>query len=88
MEPIAKGQVRLAAAIRKAMAEGRPCREVLRNYRKDGSAFWNELSITPVKSDFDQRTYFIGIQKDVSRQVELERELAELRARPKPDERA
>nr|8Q5E_A Chain A, Sensory box protein [Pseudomonas putida KT2440]8Q5E_B Chain B, Sensory box protein [Pseudomonas putida KT2440] len=76
------------ARIRKAMAEGRPCREVLRNYRKDGSAFWNELSITPVKSDFDQRTYFIGIQKDVSRQVELERELAELRARPKPDERA
>lgn len=75
------------ARIRKAMAEGRPCREVLRNYRKDGSAFWNELSITPVKSDFDQRTYFIGIQKDVSRQVELERELAELRARPKPDER-
>ncbi|WP_409310617.1 PAS domain-containing protein [Pseudomonas putida] len=76
------------ARIRKAMAEGRPCREVLRNYRKDGSAFWNELSITPVKSDFDQRTYFIGIQKDVSRQVELEQELAELRARPKPDERA
>ena len=76
------------ARIRKAMAEGRPCREVLRNYRKDGSAFWNELSITPVKSDFDQRTYFIGIQKDVSRQVELERELAALRARPKPDERA
>lgn len=76
------------ARIRKAMAEGRPCREVLRNYRKDGSAFWNELSITPVRSDFDQRTYFIGIQKDVSRQVELERELAALRARPKPDERA
>ena len=40
------------------------------------------------RSDFDQRTYFIGIQKDVSRQVELERELAALRARPKPDERA
>ncbi|WP_087503169.1 PAS domain S-box protein [Pseudomonas sp. SID14000] len=75
------------ARIRKALAEGRPCREVLRNYRKDGSAFWNELSITPVRHDTDQRTYFIGIQKDVSRQVELERELAQLRVRPKPDER-
>ncbi|MFF7062085.1 PAS domain S-box protein [Pseudomonas sp. NPDC008258] len=75
------------ARIRKALAEGRPCREVLRNYRKDGSAFWNELSITPVRRDGEQRTYFIGIQKDVSRQVELERELAQLRARPKPDER-
>lgn len=75
------------ARIRKALAEGRPCREVLRNYRKDGSAFWNELSITPVRHDVEQRTYFIGIQKDVTRQVELERELAQLRVRPKPDER-
>lgn len=75
------------ARIRKALAAGRPCREVLRNYRKDGSAFWNELSITPVRHDTEQRTYFIGIQKDVTRQVELERELAQLRVRPKPDER-
>lgn len=75
------------AAIRKAIRDGRPCREVLRNYRKDGSAFWNELSITPVRHDAEQRTYFIGIQKDVTRQVELERELAQLRVRPKPDER-
>jgi len=76
------------ARIRKALAEGRPCREVLRNYRKDGSAFWNELSITPVRFDVEQRTYFIGIQKDVSRQVALERELAELRVGLKADERA
>ena len=75
------------ARIRKALAEGRPCREVLRNYRKDGSPFWNELSITPVRHDTEQRTYFIGIQKDVTRQVELERELAKLRVRQKPDER-
>ena len=75
------------ANIREAIRDGRPCREVLRNYRKDGSGFWNELSITPVKSDADQRTYFIGIQKDVSRQVELERELAELHARRNCDER-
>ncbi|ORL63529.1 PAS domain S-box protein [Pseudomonas putida] len=79
------------ARIRRALAEGLPCREVLRNYRKDGSAFWNELSITPVYNAADQRTYFIGIQKDVSRQVELERELAEARARlglQEPDERS
>lgn len=69
------------ARIRRALAEGRPCREVLRNYRKDGSAFWNELSITPVHNAADQRTYFIGIQKDVSRQVELEQALAEAQAR-------
>ncbi|MCE0965958.1 PAS domain S-box protein [Pseudomonas sp. NMI4491_12] len=76
------------ARIRRALAEGRPCREVLRNYRKDGSAFWNELSITPVRLESERRSYFIGIQKDVSRQIALERELAELRASLLPDERA
>ncbi|AIL63646.1 PAS domain S-box protein [Pseudomonas alkylphenolica] len=76
------------ALIRQALKDGLPSREILRNYRKDGSAFWNELSITPVLNEADKRKYFIGIQKDVSRQVEaeqrvleLERELAQARAR-------
>ncbi|ROL78899.1 PAS domain-containing protein [Pseudomonas vranovensis] len=74
--------------IRQAIKDGLPSREILRNYRKDGSAFWNELSITPVLNEADKRKYFIGIQKDVSRQVEaeqrvveLERQLADARAR-------
>lgn len=71
------------ARIRKALAEGQACREVLRNYRKDGTGFWNELSITPLRHAADQRLYFIGVQKDVTRQVEMERELAELRVRQK-----
>ncbi|MGQ7956685.1 PAS domain-containing protein [Pseudomonas sp. SP16.1] len=75
-------------AIRQAVRTQQPCRQVIRNYRKDGSAFWNELSITPVFNAGDQLTYYIGIQKDVTEQVEaqqriheLEAELAELRAR-------
>lgn len=74
-------------AIREAVKSGQPCRHILRNYRKDGSMFWNELSITPVYNQADQLTYFIGIQKDVTEQVqaqqrveELEQELADLRA--------
>lgn len=76
------------ALIRQAIKDGLPSREILRNYRKDGSAFWNELSITPVLNEADKRKYFIGIQKNVSRQVEaeqrvieLERQLAEAQAR-------
>ena len=61
--------------IRQAIRERRPCRVVLRNYRKDGSMFWNELSITPVYSERDKLTYFIGIQKDVSEQVALRERL-------------
>jgi PAS domain S-box-containing protein len=66
--------------IRQAIAKGQPCRQVVRNYRKDGSAFWNELSITPVFNEADQLTYFIGIQKNVSAQIEAQQRVVELEA--------
>ncbi|MDP3979525.1 MAG: PAS domain-containing protein [Pseudomonas sp.] len=75
------------AAIREAVKTQQPCRQIIRNYRKDGSSFWNELSITPVFNEADQLTYYIGIQKNVTEHVqaqervkELEAELATLRA--------
>ena len=74
-------------AIREAVKSNQPCRQIIRNYRKDGTPFWNELSITPVLNESDQLTYYIGIQKDVTEQVEakqrvreLEAEVAELKA--------
>ena len=66
--------------LREAIHEGRPCRVTLRNYRKDGSLFWNELSVTPVLNDADQLTYFIGIQKDVTARVEAEQRADALQA--------
>ncbi|SDU14180.1 PAS domain-containing protein [Geopseudomonas guangdongensis] len=66
--------------IRQAVHEHRPCRQVIRNYRKDGSLFWNELSITPVFNEADQLTYYIGIQKDVTEQVEAQQRVVELEA--------
>lgn len=66
--------------LREAIREGRPCRVTLRNYRKDGSLFWNELSVTPVLNDADQLTYFIGIQKDVTARVEAEQRADALQA--------
>jgi PAS domain S-box-containing protein len=65
--------------IRKALAEGRACREVLRNYRKDGTLFYNELSITPVFGEDDHLTYYIGVQKDVTERVEAQMELERLK---------
>lgn len=58
--------------IRTALDADQACRVVLRNYRKDGSLFWNELSITPVFNDDDQLTYYIGIQKDITDRIEAE----------------
>ncbi|MCP9337551.1 PAS domain-containing protein [Stutzerimonas xanthomarina] len=68
------------AAIREAIRNNTPCRQIIRNYRKDGSAFWNELSITPVFNEGDQLTYFIGIQKDVTPEVEAKQRVCELEA--------
>ena len=52
--------------IRAALAESRPCLVEILNYRKDGSAFWNRLSITPVRDGAGIVTHFIGVQSDVT----------------------
>ncbi|BBP46785.1 hypothetical protein THMIRHAS_21580 [Thiosulfatimonas sediminis] len=62
--------------VRHAINENQPVRTILKNYRKDGSIFWNELSVTPFFDEHDQITYYIGIQKDVTEQVELRKALA------------
>lgn len=67
-------------AIRAALNEGRHCRQVMHNFRKDGTAFWNELSITPVYNDSEKLMYFIGIQRDVSEQMRLQQKVVELQA--------
>lgn len=58
-----------SARIREALQAGQDCRVVLKNYRKDGSTFWNELTLTPVRDDAGRLTHFIGIQQDVTARV-------------------
>ncbi|NRT10815.1 PAS domain S-box protein [Flavobacterium sp. 14A] len=49
-----------------AVKKGEACNVVLRNYRKDGSLFWNEISLTPVFNDQKVMTHFIGVLNDVT----------------------
>lgn len=65
-------------AIREALERGGSCRETLRNYRKDGSHFWNELSLSTVYNVADKQTYFVGVQKDVTLQVKAQQRVAQL----------
>ena len=51
--------------IRGAVLIGVESQEVLRNYRKDGSVFYNELSISPVYNSQGSVRYFIGVQREV-----------------------
>ena len=48
--------------IREALIDNRPVRAVLRNYRKDGSLFYNELFIDPIFDATGKVTHFIGCQ--------------------------
>ncbi|MFJ7795852.1 PAS domain-containing protein [Pseudomonas sp. NPDC096950] len=68
------------ATIRQALDSGGSCREVLRNYRKDGTPFWNELSLSTVKNESDGQTYFVGVQKDVTVQVKAQQRVTQLEA--------
>ena len=52
--------------VRAAIREERDCRVVVRNYRKDGTLFWQELSISPVRDEKGSLTHFVGIQDDVT----------------------
>lgn len=64
-----------ASAIQVAIADNENCVVTRRNYRKDGSMFWNETSISPVHNAAGALTHFIGIQKDVTARILLEQRL-------------
>ncbi len=51
---------------RKALESESECQVILKNYRKDGSAFWNALSISPVRDRTGKLTHFIGVQRDIT----------------------
>ncbi|MBC2600283.1 hybrid sensor histidine kinase/response regulator [Puniceicoccus vermicola] len=61
--------------VRKALREKTNCQVVLRNYRKDGSLFWNRLTISPVFDHNGELTHFVGTQEDVSKEIAAQQEL-------------
>jgi len=65
--------------LRTAVREGRHCTVVLRNYRKDGTLFWNELSIYPVRDEEGRMTSFVGVQNDITERIRADEILSEIR---------
>ncbi len=64
------------AEIRTALRERREGHALLRNYRKDGSQFWNELTISPVKdASGAATTHFVSVINDVSERINYQKEL-------------
>ncbi len=71
--------------VRDAVREGRDCQVLLRNYRKDGTLFWNELRLSPVHDERGELVNFVGVQNDVTERKLAEEELR--RAHAELDER-
>lgn len=69
--------------LRQALDQYNDAHVVLRNYRKDGSMFYNEVYISPVRDSQNRVTHFLGIQNDVTQRCEIENQLlnSELRYR-------
>lgn len=60
------------SSVREAIADKREIAVEIINYRKDGSAFWNALFISPVYNEAGELIYFFASQLDVSRRRDAE----------------
>jgi PAS domain S-box-containing protein len=60
----------VVAELRKAIKTGASLTVTLRNYRKNGDAFWNELSLTPIRDSIGQLTHYMGVQQDITELLE------------------
>ena len=50
--------------IRNALREGQACQTLIRNYRHDGTLFWNELKLVPLRSPEGQVTHFASFHRE------------------------
>ncbi len=62
-----------------AAALGKAAQVTLTNYRRNGDAFVNYLSITPVHNNKGQLTHYVGVQSDITELVKHKK--AELAAK-------
>jgi diguanylate cyclase (GGDEF)-like protein/PAS domain S-box-containing protein len=62
--------------IRVALKERREGQAVLRNYRRDGTPFWNDYTLAPVRDEEGRVTHYVGVLNDVTESKNYEEQLA------------
>ena len=63
-------------ALRRGIQAQQETHVTLCNYRKDGTPFWNDLYVAPVRDGDGHVTHFVGVQHDVSKHKAYEAQLA------------
>jgi diguanylate cyclase (GGDEF)-like protein/PAS domain S-box-containing protein len=61
--------------LRDAMDRGETCRVLLRNYRKDGTVFWNEMTVLPLLDADGRITHFAGHHRDAGERLRIDPKL-------------
>ena len=67
--------------LRAAIKNGEPIEVTLRNYRKNGDLFYNRLVVKPLFDARDNVVYFLGVQYDITQQVQAQEEIKKLTER-------
>ena len=62
--------------LRDALKAGESCRVLLRNYRKDGSMFWNEMTILPLLDTDGRVSHFVGHHRDAGERLRIDPKLS------------
>jgi diguanylate cyclase (GGDEF)-like protein/PAS domain S-box-containing protein len=62
--------------LREALKAGEPCRVLLRNYHKDGSLFWNEMTVLPLKDAHGEVTHFAAHYRDAGDRLRIDPKLS------------
>lgn len=65
-----------ATVARMLLKEGKCGQTLLQNFRKDGTPFHNKLTLSPMPDETGRISHWLGVQEDISDQLELVRELA------------
>jgi diguanylate cyclase (GGDEF)-like protein/PAS domain S-box-containing protein len=61
--------------LREALGRGESCRVLLRNYRKDGTVFWNEMTALPLHDAEGRVTHFAGHHRDAGERLRIDPKL-------------
>jgi diguanylate cyclase (GGDEF)-like protein/PAS domain S-box-containing protein len=62
--------------LREALGRAETCRVLLRNYRKDGTVFWNEMTVLPLLDADGRVTHFVGHHRDAGERLRIDPKLA------------
>ncbi len=67
--------------LRDAIERGEPAYMEIVSYRKDGTTFWNQVTLHPIRSESGRITHWITIERDVSEAIERESKLEDQHTR-------